>query len=83
MASLKYKFFVMVGLVGNILLLLPVPIVFKLDWKKVKKWSFILLLPLAIECLQYLYQVGAADVDDYILNASGCAIGFWIHKKRI
>ena len=69
-------------ILGNILLLLPIPIIFSLDWRKARKWLFILGVPVAIEVLQYAFQVGSADIDDVIFNASGCAVGFWLRKRK-
>lgn len=69
-------------ILGNFLLLLPVPIIFSLDWKKFRKWSFIIGTPIIIELMQYAFQVGSADIDDVIFNAAGCAVGFWLRKRK-
>jgi glycopeptide antibiotics resistance protein len=42
---------------------------------------FILILPICIEFLQYVFQSGSADIDDVILNAIGTFCGIYILKK--
>jgi glycopeptide antibiotics resistance protein len=81
-ASLSYISFVVGGLIGNVLLLFPIPILFKLEWGRQKKWLFIIGVPVCIELIQYLFMVGAADVDDLILNSTGGLLGFWIITRK-
>lgn len=49
---------------------------------KVYKFSSVLLLGMAlsvaIESLQYIFEVGVADVDDVILNTIGACLGYFI-----
>lgn len=42
---------------------------------------FILILPICIEFLQYIFQSGSADIDDVILNVLGIFFGIYILKK--
>jgi glycopeptide antibiotics resistance protein len=66
---------------GNILLFIPLPVVLK--WHlKVFKFSTVLLtsllLSISIESLQYIFNVGVADIDDVILNFVGGCAGYFI-----
>jgi glycopeptide antibiotics resistance protein len=71
-----YSFFT--NLVGNIFLFIPFAYfaitVFKLfSNKKIILFSF--LLSVSIEFIQYLFDIGVADIDDVILNVTGAFIG--------
>ncbi|UKN00513.1 VanZ family protein [Paracrocinitomix mangrovi] len=80
--SVEYFLYICLMIFGNLLFLLPIPILFQLDWKGTKKWAAIILLPIIIELIQYFFQVGSADIDDIIFNSTGFALGFWLRKKR-
>lgn len=70
------------NLIGNILLFVPMAFVF-ISIFRIYKLSTILilsfLLSLAIESLQYIFEVGYADVDDIILNVTGAALGYYLY----
>ncbi len=64
-------------LIGNFLLFFPVP--FFLIWiEKYNKYKKVLLfcfwLTFSIECLQFLLNIGQADIDDVILNMAGASL---------
>ncbi|WP_177204912.1 VanZ family protein [Hymenobacter arizonensis] len=65
------------NLIGNIIIFIPVPAIFILF--KIESSRTILflsfLLSLFIECIQYVFRIGVADVDDIILNVMGSALG--------
>src|SRR5579864_1143496 len=67
------------NLIGNILLFVPIAFVF-ISIFRICKLSTILilsfLLSFTIELLQYIFEVGFADVDDIILNVTGAALGY-------
>jgi glycopeptide antibiotics resistance protein len=70
-----------VNIIGNIVLPLPlgflVPLVFrKMTWQK--SIALAIIVPLFIEGMQVLLQMGIFDIDDVILNGLGVMIGFWI-----
>lgn len=78
-----------INLIGNIVLLLPVGLLFAMlysntTWKK-------MLIPaavagFAIEGMQVVLQVGIFDIDDVILNGLGVMVGYWgftILEKRL
>ena len=70
-----------VNLVGNIVLLVPLGLLFpfvypRITWKK--SLFFAIATGLAIETMQAVFQVGVFDIDDVILNALGVMLGFWI-----
>lgn len=53
-------------------------------WLFSKKLSFVFLLSLLVEALQYILGVGAFDITDIITNSSGALIGLivfnWLEK---
>lgn len=53
-------------------------------WLFSKKLSFVFLLSLLVEALQYILRVGAFDITDIITNTSGALIGLivfnWLEK---
>lgn len=74
--------------VGNMLAFVPfgyfLPYLFKglNSFHRVLLWS--LVLTLSVEVSQFLFRVGAFDVDDLLLNTIGGELGyllFWIEKK--
>ena len=73
--------FTVTSVIGNIILLLPIPILFNIRWKGVMKWTLIFGAPIIIELLQCLLQVGSADMDDVMFNAFGCWVGFRLNAK--
>lgn len=43
----------------------------------------IILIPFLVEFLQYIFQRGSADIDDWILNVVGIYLGLiTLHKIR-
>ncbi len=74
------------NLFGNIILFIPFAIilntVFKVDKLKLIL-LFTVLLSTSIEILQYIFQVGLADIDDVILNSIGAILGYFIYNKII
>ncbi len=70
------------NLIGNILLFVPIAFIF-ISIFRIYKLSAILifsfLLSFAIESLQYIFEVGYADVDDIILNVTGAAVGYHLY----
>ena len=68
---------------GNILMFIPAGIYLILQntMKSITKNLFyIFLVSLFIEVVQYLFTIGATDVDDVILNVAGGFIGLMIYK---
>ncbi|MEP7250930.1 MAG: VanZ family protein [Ginsengibacter sp.] len=79
-----YNFYL--NLFGNILLFIPFSIILITAFKiKRLKWiiSIAFLVSICIETLQYLFQVGLADIDDVILNLLGAITGYFIYKAII
>lgn len=68
------------SVLGNFLLLFPIPFLFRMRWGGWKSVLMIILIPLGIESTQYLLQVGSADIDDVIFNTLGFAAGFGVNK---
>lgn len=73
------------NVIGNILLLLPFGYLVPLVLKRIDDWRKAALLgisaSLLIEITQLLTHHGYFDVDDIILNAGGCVLG-WLCYKR-
>ena len=71
------------NLFGNILLFIPMSFIF-ISIFRIYKLSVILilsfLLSFAIESLQYIFEVGYADVDDITLNVTGAALGYYLYS---
>jgi glycopeptide antibiotics resistance protein len=85
--SLVSRFNYYSNIFGNILLFFPLPIILKM-YLRVYKFSSVLLLAVtlsvSIESLQYIFEVGVADIDDVILNTLGACFGylFITHSKN-
>lgn len=74
-------FFVLVfDLSGNFLFFIPLPFVLKFTGIKSQKNLFFLSLcaSLFIETVQFIFQIGVADIDDVILNSCGAVFGIII-----
>ena len=78
-----------VQLLGNVLVLLPFPILLRLNFPALKSTVFriiLLFVTIMIEPAQLLINVllhspfNAIDIDDFLLNAIGCCLGFTIVK---
>lgn len=74
--------------IGNILAFLPFGFFLPILWRMVDSvykavlWAF--FLSLSVEGSQFLFRVGAFDVDDLLLNTLGGGLGFglfWIVRK--
>ena len=68
------------NLAGNIILFIPfgilLPLAFKIEWKTIFLGC---LVSCFIEAVQFAFAMGAADVDDIILNTLGAVIGYLIY----
>ena len=68
---------------GNILMFIPAGIYLILHNASksiAKNMLYIFLLSLFIEAVQFVFALGAADVDDLILNSAGGFLGLMIYK---
>lgn len=71
----------MSNIIGNIILLIPMGVYIAL-FSRHTFWRTVLsvaLISLSAEVLQYSMQVGAADIDDVILNTLGGMLGIALH----
>ena len=70
-----------VNIFGNILLLVPVGLLFPSVYRNMT-WAKCLVLAvssgLIVELMQAGLRIGIFDVDDVILNALGVIIGYWV-----
>ena len=73
-----------INLVGNIVLLLPVGLLFAILYCDAT-WKKMLILAaaagFAIEGMQVVLQVGIFDIDDVILNGLGVMVGYWVFRE--
>jgi len=68
---------------GNIILFIPLGIylpLFKRDKRMGINVLWIFLISLSVEIIQYIFGIGASDIDDIILNTLGGFIGIAIYK---
>ena len=75
---------IVTNLLGNILAFAPMGFLIPWIWKRFTRLINIVLLvtvvSVGIEVAQYIFGVGAADVDDVILNVAGGGLGFGFYK---
>lgn len=76
----EYNIFV--NFFGNIFLFVPMGFAFRL---RLARGGWLLwLLPIAVSCsieaFQFFTHLGYTDIDDVILNVSGCYIGIWLES---
>lgn len=78
----------MKGLLGNLLLTVPWGVLFKMEFTKSstkKFWLSTVLLCVGIETSQHIislflgYRYRCVDIDDFILNLTGAAIGYCLY----
>ncbi|MGG6447379.1 VanZ family protein [Pseudobacillus badius] len=68
--------------IGNVLLFIPIGVLFSLLLSKKKDnfraFLFFLAFSLVIEVLQYVLRVGQFDIDDILLNTIGGVVGYFM-----
>lgn len=78
------KRIIITNLLGNIAAFVPMGFVLPVVSSKYYRFSRVFIITagtsLAIEVLQYTLAVGAADVDDLILNSIGGAVGYLLYR---
>ncbi len=81
--SATIKKFAFSNVVGNIVILIPLGnylSLFKKDNRAITNLSVIFFVSLSVEIIQWLLGIGAADIDDIILNGLGGWIGILGYK---
>lgn len=72
------------NLVGNLILLLPLGLLLPFMFKRCQKLSSVVAIAfitsLIIEVIQFVLQIGMADIDDVILNSLGAILGYIFYK---
>ena len=75
--------FAFINLAGNVIMFVPMGLMAAV-WQKQRHFGRYLLTAAAIifvvEGLQFLTRLGAADVDDWLLNMLGAVIGFEVWR---
>ncbi|OMF38451.1 hypothetical protein BK133_02725 [Paenibacillus sp. FSL H8-0548] len=77
---------VMTNILGNIILFMPLGVYVQL-LKKDKRISIsmviVFLISLLVEIFQFIFGIGATDIDDIILNSLGGLIGILVYKALL
>lgn len=78
---------ILLNLIGNFICLIPLSIFIPFFFKKFKKRKpfifFIILIAFIIELFQLITMNGAFDVDDIILNSTGCILFYLLFYTEI
>ncbi|SFE09570.1 Glycopeptide antibiotics resistance protein [Paenibacillus catalpae] len=85
-SSANLKQFAFGNVVGNILIFIPLGVyvaLFKSNKKVIINLLFICMVSLFVEVIQGLLGIGAADIDDIILNGLGGWIGIVVYKSLL
>mgnify|MGYP001027468016 CR=1 FL=1 len=72
-----------INVLGNIVLFIPLGIYlmfFNHNKRICLNTLWVVLISMAVEILQYVFKVGATDIDDIILNGLGGFLGIMIYK---
>jgi glycopeptide antibiotics resistance protein len=74
-----------VNVPGNIVAFIPFPFIFQLFRKATFRLSRAIIisagLPALIEILQFLFQAGSCDIDDWMFNFLGMMTGYYFVLK--
>ncbi len=77
---------VMLNLLGNMILFLPMGLFLPFYFKKLRTFGkyilTIIIMVILAELIQFLFVLGSADIDDFILNVGGGAIGYALRKLK-
>lgn len=73
---------VLSNIFGNIILFVPFGIYFQILYKRKirNNMLIIFLITMFVEMFQFIFGLGAIDVDDIILNCSGGLVGILVYK---
>lgn len=94
-SELTYNIFVLgndwthwiINVIGNIVVFIPIlPSMHIIFQKRISfLFAFLLgmILPILVEVLQYVFQIGSADIDDFILNFIGLMLGYFLFSQSI
>lgn len=85
-SDFKGRYFLLSEVIGNLLIFIPFPIaVYYLSLnKKLSNIQLILIIlsaTIAIESIQYIFNIGVFDINDIVLNLAGGATGMYIHNN--
>lgn len=71
------------NLFGNIMMFIPMGFILIAAFN-IRKLEYVILwtlgLSVFIELIQYVFEIGLADIDDMILNMTGAALGYFLFK---
>lgn len=77
---------VFINLAGNIFLFTPLGFLLPAVFPKLRKFGksmlTVFLIVLAVESLQLILQIGIFDIDDFILNVFGAALGYGVWRWK-
>lgn len=75
--------FALSNVLGNIVLFIPLGVyltLFNRDKRTYKNVLWVFLISLSVEIVQYIFKIGASDIDDVILNCLGGFIGIAAYR---
>lgn len=78
--------FALSNVLGNIVLFIPLGVyltLFNRDKRLYKNVLWIILISSSAESLQYIFKIGACDIDDVILNSLGGFIGIAAYRTLL
>lgn len=78
--------FALSNVLGNIVLFIPLGVYLTLlnrDKRLYKNALWIILISLSAEIIQYIFKIGASDIDDVILNGLGGFIGIAAYRTLL
>lgn len=77
---------IVANLVGNVIIFIPMGIFLPFYFKKLRVFGkyiiTVVIMVLLVELIQFVFMLGIADIDDFILNVAGGAIGFVLWKIK-
>jgi glycopeptide antibiotics resistance protein len=71
-----------VEMIENVIVFIPLGLLLNVNFKKIgflPKFSFILVLSLTFELIQYIFAIGATDITDVLTNTVGGFLGLKLY----
>ena len=75
--------FAVSNILGNVVVFIPFGLFLQTIRKRKTFWKgvlIVLMTTVAIEAIQYIFGLGASDIDDVFLNTCGGAIGMMVYR---
>jgi glycopeptide antibiotics resistance protein len=75
--------FAISNILGNIIAFIPFGLFLQTIRRRKSFWTSVLIIAVTtvtVEAIQYIFGLGASDIDDVILNTFGGLIGIWLYR---